>query len=598
MRHDEERRRQREGDPRVSPSVEGIWAETPQNQEDLPQESLQADRRGTADVTVRGEMRPQVADTGDGTRRRKSKRSEETSEERLFERHSLSYGKRRILAMCGALAVLAVMFVVFCGVAMQPQNGEGGSLQGAQGVQGVQGVQGQQGVQGVQGPEGPRGPQGEKGETGAKGDKGDRGDPGETGAQGLQGEKGEDGAQGEQGIPGKSAYESYCEQYGYTGSEEEWMEEVHDRLSRYTSEEIYAMSEACTVTVEAFRTSRTAAVKSLSKGAGFFIDTQGLILTAYHVIDGATEIRVTMPDSAVYEVMRVVAFDKERDLAMIRIGANRETPCLTPETQGVVPGETLYAVGGVQDGDEGFFVWGVAASGVTVSETETAAADGEVDRFRYSCSLPLGNSGAPILNTYGRVVGIATGIDGQASGLHTATYIGEASALDMTYDSEVEDFFADTEYYRTKWMEEKLREMENNNTMKAADFIDVPGQTFGGVTRKDDPDYYSFEIKGGEAVDFTVLYSVDTTDFYYPILIPATGSNIELTWTRLETADGGAGGTRVYGARMTLNPGIYYVAINGHYSDMETAYGLYTYWRPQSERDAFAYEVSFEDAVR
>ena len=129
--------------------------------------------------------------------------------------------------------------------------------------------------------------------------------------------------------------------------------------------------------------------------------------------------------------------------------------------------------------------------------------------------------------------------------------------------------------------------------MKAADFIDVPGQTFGGVTRKDDPDYYSFEIKGTETVDFTMLFSADTTDFYYPILIPATGSAIELTWSRIEQAEG-----RIYGARATLAPGIYYIAINGHYSDLETAYGLYTYWKPLSQQEAFAYEVTFEDAVR
>jgi hypothetical protein len=49
---------------------------------------------------------------------------------------------------------------------------------------------------------------------------------------------------------------------------------------------------------------------------------------------------------------------------------------------------------------------------------------------------------------------------------------------------------------------------------------------------------------------------------------------------------------------VTLSPGIYYLAINGHYSDVETAYGLYTYWRPVSQRETFAYEVTFEDAVR
>jgi hypothetical protein len=76
-------------------------------------------------------------------------------------------------------------------------------------------------------------------------------------------------------------------------------------------------------------------------------------------------------------------------------------------------------------------------------------------------------------------------------------------------------------------------------------------------------------------------------------LIPASGTNIELSWVPLEHEGG-----RIYCARVTLAPGIYYIAVNDHYSDRESAYGLYTYWRPLSQREAFAYEVSFEDAVR
>lgn len=558
-------------DPREMPRMDGIWQEeeTTRQTRDPREEEHDSDM-----VTLRPETRPQVVREEGGT-----PGIEATT-------HTVGLagrGRRRLLALCGGVITLAALFVVFCGLAMQPAGkGEDGE-QGAQGVQGEQGVQGVQGIQGLPGPQGPRGPQGEAGLPGAPGAKGDTG---------------ETGAPGEPGTPGKSAYEIYCEQYGYTGSEAEWMAEVHDRLSRYSSEEIYAMAEACTVTVESFRQTQTASVKSLTRGAGFFMDSHGLILTAYRVIDGATEIQVTMPDSAVYEVTGVVAIDRERDLAVIRISSSREMPCLPFETAGVAAGETLYAVGGAQDGEQGVFVWGVAATGVTVTDladTASAAAGAGVDNFLYTSSLPLGNIGAPILNTYGRVVGIVTGSDGQGGGLHRATYIGEAASLDMTFERSVADFFNDTEYYRTKWMEEKVREMESNNTMKAADLIDVPGQTFGGTTRKDDPDYYSFEIGGSETVDFTLLYTVDTTDFYYPILIPATGSNMELTWTRLETEEESG---RIFGTRVTLSPGIYYLAVNGHYSDLETGYALYTYWRPISERESFAYDVTFEDAVR
>ena len=580
MRHDEESKQDRTREPDDTPRMDGIWEEEPrdaQPPQGAPEESAAetngAPRAGM--VTVRPEMRPRVVEA---KRRGQAPEADEANDKK--QTRGMGYGRRRFLALCGGIITLAAMLVIFCGLSMQPRNG------GGVGTRGESGAQGEQGLQGLQGPAGPQGPQGEAGQQGAEGAPGEKGEAGAPG---------EPGAQGEQGLPGKSAYESYCEQFGYTGSEEEWLAEVHDRLSRYTSEEVYALAESCTVSIEAFRESDTAAVRSIGKGVGFFIASKGLIMTAYHVIDGATDIRVTMPDSAAYEVTRVVAFDRERDLAVIHIGIARDMPYLTFATEGVAAGETLYAVGGAQGSDEGVFVWGVAATGVAAASTVdvSTAAEGDPHQFLYTSSLPLENSGAPILNTYGQVVGIVTGRDEETEGLHRATYIGEAAALDMTYDSTVQDFFVDTEYYRTKWMEEKVREMENNNTMKAADLIDVPGQTFGGATRRDDPDYYSFEIKGEETVDCTMLFSVDTTDFYYPILIPAVDSNVELSWTRLETAEG-----RVYGARVTLTPGIYYVAVNGYYSDVETVYALYSYWRPLSEREAFAYEVTFEDAVR
>lgn len=472
-------------------------------------------------------------------------------------------GKRRwgrLVALCGALVMLSALFVVLCGLALNPQ--------GVPGATGSQGAQGEQGLQGEPGMRGERGPQGEQG------------------LRGEQGVQGEQGIQGIQGVPGKSAYELYCEQYGYTGTEEEWMQVVHERLSIHTSQEIYALAEACTVTVEAFRDGIL-----LAKGSGFFMDPQGRIMTAYHVIDGATRVKVTMPDSAVYEVTGVVAFDKMRDLAVIRIGASRETPYLTLETEGVSPGETVYTFGSTNGGLDGAFSSGVVASQLT--EAPLQQGNGSLYEFQYTCSIPMGNSGAPILNAHGNVIGIVT--KGYMAGgtLNTATYIGEAVHLDMTYNRSVADFFADTEYYRIKMQESMCREMENNNTMKVADVIESAGLTFEGTVTKDDPDYYTFEITGNESVDFTMLFSVTTVDYYNPILIPASGTNIELTWLPVESAD-----VQTYGARVTLTPGIYYLAINGHYSDLASAYSLYTYWRPISERNGFGYAITFEDALR
>ena len=152
----------------------------------------------------------------------------------------------------------------------QGEKGDKGDI-GAQGEKGDKGDTGAQGEKGDKGDTGAQGEKGDKGDTGAQGEKGDKGD---TGAQGEKGDKGETGAQGETGngiasvkltatdglidtytvtftdgtkttftvvngadgvqgeqgekgdvgADGKNAYELYCEQFGYEGTLEEWLE--------------------------------------------------------------------------------------------------------------------------------------------------------------------------------------------------------------------------------------------------------------------------------------------------------------------------------------------------------------------------------------
>ena len=461
--------------------------------------------------------------------------------------------RRQLLVTCVVLALLSLLLVVFCGVALKSAEGSRGDGSETSAIS-QQALRGEQGIQGERGPQGEAGPKGE---------------------QGIQGERGEPGA------PGKSAYEIYCEQYGYTGSEEDWMREVHDRLSTYASEEIYAIAEACTVTVESFNHLG----QSKGKGVGFFVDAQGQIMTAYHIIDGASRVQVTLPDSGVYEVIGVVAFDRDADLAVIRIHSARNTPYLSLETEAVTPGETVYTFCGT---DGGF------SSGVIASQLlSTSAAGGKsVMTFQYSSANPVEMGGVPVINAHGRVVGIVTKGGSAEDNRKTATYIGNADRLDRNYDRSVAAFFEDTEYYRTKWLEITRREEENNDTLKVADVIGENGITFSGAVKKDDYDYYVLTLDGSEPMELSLVYSVSTPDYYDPVLISERDIWAELPWEEIAYGD-----QRLRGVRVTLEPGIYYISLNGHYSNLESAYCLYSYWRPISERREFAYEVSWSDIL-
>ena len=461
--------------------------------------------------------------------------------------------RRQLLVTCAVLAMLTLLLTVFCGVALKtPDAGQGSAVQGEQGIQGVQG---------------PQGPQGE---------------------QGAQGEQGIQGVQGEQGIPGKSAYEIYCEQYGYTGSEADWMREVHERLSEHTPEEVYTRAQACTVTVEA----RNSSGQITGRGSGFFVDDKGTVMTAYHIIDGAKQIRITMPDSAVYEVTDVVAFDAARDLVLLQIKPAQKTPFLEIEKNAIIPGEILYVYGSTLGGLDGSFSSGVAASEAK-QMTLAAPSGGNFTVFHYTCPVTDGCRGGAILNAHGKVIGVVTqGVAG-ASSLPVAVSAAEADALDRGYVRSVEDFFYDTEYYRIKWQECLSAEQENNNTPKGADWIDTAGITFIGSTVKGDLDYYAFELKGKEYFDFSLAFSVQADRYYYtPVLVDGNGKSVELSWDTV-TRDG----IVLDCAAAILAPGIYYLCLDGYHGEIMTEYSLYTYWRPLSERDSFGYGILFSDML-
>ena len=117
---------------------------------------------------------------------------------------------------------------------LKGEKGEQG-IQGEKGEQGIQGIQGEKGEQGIQGIQGEKGEQGIQGIQGEKGEQGIQGIQGEKGEQGIQGEKGEQGIQGVAGVDGKSAYQLYCETYGYSGTEAEWLADlISGQLVEYT----------------------------------------------------------------------------------------------------------------------------------------------------------------------------------------------------------------------------------------------------------------------------------------------------------------------------------------------------------------------------
>ena len=85
--------------------------------------------------------------------------------------------------------------------------------------------------------------------------------------------------------------------------------------------------------------------KPVAQGTGFLVSTDGRIVTNYHVIKGANSAIVKLPDGAFYDVDGVVAFDKARDLAVIKAHGQNFRVLALGNSDRVQVGEEIVAIG-------------------------------------------------------------------------------------------------------------------------------------------------------------------------------------------------------------------------------------------------------------
>ena len=408
-------------------------------------------------------------------------------------------------------------------------------------------------------------------------------------ATGANGANGTNGTNGINGTNGKSAYELYCEKYGYTGTEDEWLAEIHERFSEYTPSDIYALAIDATVTLECIDLDGNV----FARGSGFLINSEGLIATAYHVIEGANSINVYLSDKGMYVAQSVVGFDADRDIALIKISVGHALPYLELETEGITPGEAAYSLGSSLGFLDGSFGSGIVSANL---REEVIDEDTEEKMYAVQFTAPIsgGNSGGPLLNSRGKVIGIVRSHYIYGNDLNMATYIEELKNIDQTYSRSVSNFFKDTQYFQIKMDQRIGTESEDNSTISNVDFI-YNGDTLYGSTSTTDEDLYMFVVSGSENVVFTIAYAVpdDGTTIYYPGLYDSNIESVSVTWEVTYNDDG----ERVYYTHVTLAPGTYYIDIQG-YNTAKTIYGLYAYWRPVSELNNFAYIVYETDFLR
>lgn len=151
--------------------------------------------------------------------------------------------------------------------------------------------------------------------------------------------------------------------------------------------------------------------RAASLGSGFIIDDAGIVVTNFHVIENAEEITVTLADETSFTA-KVLGQDQKTDIAVLKIDPGDAELTSVPfgDSDSLRVGDWVLAIGNP------FGLGGTVTAGI-VSARGRDIGNGPYDDFiQTDASINRGNSGGPLFNTEGEVIGINTAIFSQSGG--------------------------------------------------------------------------------------------------------------------------------------------------------------------------------------
>lgn len=141
-----------------------------------------------------------------------------------------------------------------------------------------------------------------------------------------------------------------------------------------------------------------------AQGSGFIVDPSGYIVTNYHVVEGAQEITVVLDDGSKH-TGTVKGRDAKTDLALIKIDAGRSLPYVEfGESDGAKVGDWVIAVGNP------FGLGGSVTAGIISARGRDLQSGPFDDYLQIDAPINRGNSGGPLFDASGRVIGVNTAI--------------------------------------------------------------------------------------------------------------------------------------------------------------------------------------------
>ena len=195
-------------------------------------------------------------------------------------------------------------------------------------------------------------------------------------------------------------------------------------------------------------------------GSGFVFDPRGYILTNFHVVAGAQSIEVVLGDKTRFPA-KFVGADQRNDVALIKIDPkDKQLTALTlGDSSTLLVGQKVLAIGDPFGFQTTLTKGVVSALGRTVQTSETTFID---EAIQTDASINRGNSGGPLINTHGEVIGINSAIytpSGTAAGIGFAIPINTAKLIanDLISEGKVRRAYLGVQTLElTGWLAEAL----------------------------------------------------------------------------------------------------------------------------------------------
>lgn len=168
-------------------------------------------------------------------------------------------------------------------------------------------------------------------------------------------------------------------------------------------------------------------------GTGIIVTSDGYILTNKHVIDGATKISVVLNDGTTYENVEVTAVDSLNDVAFLKIDGVSDLKAATlGDSKTISVGQQVIAIGNALGQYQNSVTSGiVSGTGRSLTATDSTGSMSEKlsDMIQTDAAINSGNSGGPLVNAAGEVIGINTATSSTAENMGFAIPISSVKGM-------------------------------------------------------------------------------------------------------------------------------------------------------------------------